>query len=70
MGGRGGPRLVYYFIFFSFLNRTGSVWFGLAGSGTSKQETGPDIFLNILIGSIGFFTGSVFLVNFFLCFLD
>jgi hypothetical protein len=43
MEGRGGLRLVYYFIlFFSFLNRTGSVRFGLAGSGTPKPETGPD----------------------------
>jgi hypothetical protein len=43
MGGRGGPRLVYYFIlFFSFLNRTGSVRFGLAGSGTPKPETKPN----------------------------
>jgi len=55
MEGRGGPRLVYYFIlFFSFLNRTGSVRFGLAGSGTPKPETGPDIFLSILTGSISF----------------
>jgi len=31
--------LVY---FFSFLNRTGSVRFGLAGSGTPKPETEPN----------------------------
>jgi len=35
MGG-GGPWLGPLGFFFSFLNRTGSVRFGLAGSGTSK----------------------------------
>jgi uncharacterized iron-regulated membrane protein len=54
-GREGWPALGLLLYFFLFLNRTGSVWFGLAGSGTSKQETGPDIFLNILIASIGFF---------------
>ena len=53
MGGR--RRLAAWFIFFSFLNRTGSVRFGLIGSGTSKSETEPDIFLNILTGLIDFF---------------
>ena len=32
--------LVY--LFFSFLNRTGSVRFGLAGSSTPKPETEPN----------------------------
>jgi hypothetical protein len=45
--------LVYFF--FSFLNRTGSVRFGLIGSGTPESETEPDIFLNILTGLIDFF---------------
>jgi hypothetical protein len=31
-----------WFNFFSFLNRTGSVRFGLAGSGTPKPETEPN----------------------------
>jgi len=38
--GRGG--LLGLYIFFSFLTRTGSVRFGLAGSGTPKPETEPN----------------------------
>jgi hypothetical protein len=42
MGG-GGSRLgPLGLIFFSFLNRTGSVRFELAGSGTPKPETEPN----------------------------
>jgi hypothetical protein len=64
----GRRQPAWFIYFFSFLNRTGSVRFGLAGLGTPKPETEPDIFLNILTGSIGFFTGLVFSVNFFLVF--
>jgi hypothetical protein len=31
-----------WFIFFSFLNQTGSVRLGLVGSGTPKSETEPN----------------------------
>jgi len=42
-GREGWPWLVYYFIlFFSFLNRTSSVQFGLAGLGIPKPETEPN----------------------------
>jgi hypothetical protein len=40
--GREGWPALGLLLFFSFLNRTGSVRFGLAGSGTPKPETGPD----------------------------
>jgi hypothetical protein len=54
--GGGGPRLgPLGLFFFSFLNQTGSVRLGLVGSGTPKSETEPNIFLNILTGSISFF---------------
>jgi hypothetical protein len=53
MGGRS--RLAAWFIFFFISKRTGSVQFGLIGSGTPKSETEPDIFLNILTGLIEFF---------------
>jgi hypothetical protein len=38
----GGGGLLGLYIFFSFLTRTGSVRFGLAGSGTPKPETEPN----------------------------
>jgi hypothetical protein len=50
---KAARNLVY--IFFSFLNRTDLVRFGLAGLGTPKLKIKPDIFLNILISSINFF---------------
>jgi hypothetical protein len=55
MGGRGGPRLVYYF-FFSFLNQTKPVRLvGRFRHTKTGNRTGPNIFLNTLTGSIGFF---------------
>jgi len=59
--------LVY--IFFSFLNRTGSVrvsWFRYTKTG---NRTEPDIFLNILTGSIDFFYRFGFFGYFFSGFL-
>ena len=38
----GRRRPAWFIYFFSFLTRTGSVRFGLAGSGTSKPETEPN----------------------------
>ena len=43
---------------------TESVWFGWGFFG-SETETEPKIFLKNLIGLIGFFYGSIFLVIFF-----
>ena len=55
MGGRGGPCLVYCFFFFIFkLNRFGSVRVGRFRHTKTGNRTGPDIFLNILTGSICF----------------
>jgi hypothetical protein len=51
--GGGGPLGLY--IFFSFLTRTGSVWVGRFRHTKTGNRTEPDIFLNILTGSIGFF---------------
>ena len=56
-----------WFILFYFIpkpNRFGSVRVGRFRHTKTENRTGPDIFLNILTGSIGFFFGSVFSVNF------
>ena len=57
----------WFIIIFSFLNRTGSIRFGSIRVGRfrhtkTRNRTGPDIFINILTGSIGFFTDLVILV--------
>jgi hypothetical protein len=56
MGG-GGSRLgpLGLFFFFSFINRTDSVRVGRFRHTKTGNRTEPDIFLNILTGSIGFF---------------
>jgi len=61
--------LVYYY-FFSFLNLTSSVRVGRFRHIKIRNWIEPDIFLNILTSSIGFFTGSVFSINFFFSFLN
>lgn len=57
--------IVWFFFFIPKPN-----WFGLIQVGwfkhtKTKNQTELDIFLNILTGPIGFFTGLVFSVNFF-----
>ena len=57
MGG-GGSRLgvgpLGFFFFIPKLNRFGSVWVGRFRHTKTENRTEPDIFLNILTGSIGF----------------
>jgi hypothetical protein len=56
-GREGWPTLglLLYFIFFIFKpNRFGSVWVGWFRHIKTGNRTGPDIFLNILTGSISF----------------
>jgi len=62
---KGRRRPAWFIYFFSFLTRTGSVRVGRFRHTKTGNRTEPDIFLNILTGSIGFFIGSVFSVNFF-----
>jgi hypothetical protein len=61
MGG-GGPWLgsLGLFFFIPKPNQFGSVRVGRFRHIKTGNQTEPDIFLNILTGSIGFFTGSVF----------
>jgi len=56
MGG-GGPRLgpLGFFFFIPKPNRFGSVGVGWFRHTKTGNRTEPDIFLNILTGSIGFF---------------
>jgi len=66
MGGGGlrlGPLGLFFFI--PKLNRFGLVRVGRFRHTKTGNRTEPDIFLNILTGSIGFFIGSVFSGNCF-----
>ena len=53
--GRRRPAAWTVWFFFSFLNRTGSVRVGRFRHTKTENRIEPDIFLNILTDSIGFF---------------